>query len=253
MATKYATAVSKAGAVSQDPNAIDTNIDADTGVGADPELSSGDGAGGKVTQPNMGFAGATAVIDDTAYTDDGDSTIGTVSRFAPGHGTNTAYANEALVALSNGGVKPGGTAAVVTLTIAEPVTSTNTMTIGSRVYRFMTTPAQANDIALGANEAATKVNLVAAINGTGTPGTEYFAGTEKNRQVSAAAFSGDTCVITAREGGVVGNAYASTETFTHVSNVFSAVTLTGGKDFAWVGSLEPVGISADVALVDQNA
>lgn len=254
MATKYATAVSKAGAVTHDPNALDTVVTADTGATAVPELSSGDGAGGTVARANMGFAGVDAVLDDTSYVDDADGTIGATGKFAPGHGTNTEFANEKLTGLSMGGTTPGGTQAQGTLTIAEPVTDGDTFTIGDITYRLKTTIAQANDVAIGGSEAATKLNIVAAINLSGTPGTEYYAGTEENRKVSAAAFATDDCVLTAKEGGVAGNSIATTETFTHVSNVFDAATLgttTAGKDFEWRGSLQPVGISADVAAKDQ--
>lgn len=114
-----------------------------------------------------------------------------------------------------------------TLTIAEPVTADNTMTIGTTVYTFKTgATAAAGQIGLGANEAATKLAIVAAINGTDTFNTAHPL-------VSAAAFSGDACVITARVKGEVGDLIATTETFTHVSNVFDAATLgttTAGVD-----------------------
>jgi hypothetical protein len=256
MATRYATAVSKAGAVSQDPAEIDTNVTADTGATATPRLAS-EATGGAVTTPNMGFAGVNAVLDDTTYVDDADGTIGTVSKFAPGHGTNTEFANEKLSGMSMGGVTPGGTAAKGTVTIGEPVSDGDTLTIGLVTYTFKTTPAAAYDVALGAGEAAQKVNIIAAINLSGTPGTEYFAGTEEHPDVSAAAFVGDDAVVTAKDGGVAGDAIVFTETFTHVSNVLDGSgTLggtTAGEDFAVVSSLQPIGISADVALVDQNA
>lgn len=47
----------------------------------------------------------------------------------------------------------------------------------SRTFRFKTTPAAAGDIKIGADFAATLANLSNAINGTGTPGTDYFTGT----------------------------------------------------------------------------
>jgi len=258
MANKYATVVSKAGAISQDPNEIDLNVTADTGATATPRLTSPT-VGGSVTTPNMGFAGANAILVVGTYVDDADSTIGTVSRFAPGHGTNTAYANEKKVALGMGGILPGGEAASGTLTIAEPVTSGDKFIVGDETYTMMTTPAAAFDIAIGAGEAATKVNIVAAINLSGTAGTEYFAGTTKNKKVEATTFDGDDCILTARVGGLAGDSIPTAETgqgFTHASNIFDAATLgavTAGIDFADVTSLEPIGISADVALVDQNA
>lgn len=254
MATKYASVVAAA-AAAQDPNALDTIVTADTGATAVPDLSSGDGAGGTTTKACMGFAGVIAVLDDTSYDDDADNSIGSGGEFAPGHGTNTQWANEKLSSLGMGGILPGGTQSQGTLTIAEPVTDGDTFTIGSITYTLKDTPAAAFDVEIGASEAETKVNIVAAINLSGTPGTEYFAGTTEHPDVSAAAFSGDDCVLTAKEGGVAGDSIATTETFTHVSNVFDAATLgttTAGKDFEWAGSLEPIGISADVALVDQN-
>lgn len=121
-----------------------------------------------------------------------------------------------------------GVASAGTLTIAEPVTDGDEFTIDATVYTLKTTPAAAYDIAIGANEAATKVNIVAAINASGTPGTEYFAGTLIHPTVGAAAFAGDACVLTAKTTGTAGDAIATTETgqgFTHASNIFDDVTL----------------------------
>ena len=54
-----------------------------------------------------------------------------------------------------------------TLTIAEPVTSGDTMTIGDVVYTFVpkNTAGDAGEIDLGDSEADTKLNIVAAIKG----------------------------------------------------------------------------------------
>jgi len=255
MANKYATVVSKAGAVSQDPNEIDLNVTADTGATATPELTSPT-VGGGVTRPNMGFAGADAILVIGTYVDDADGSIGSVSEFAPGHGTNTKYANEKLSGLSMGGILPGGQAAVGTLTMPTIPVNTNTVTIGSTVYRFMNTPAQAFDVAIGANVAASQANLVAAINLTGTPGTEYFAGTTEHPDVSVSAFATNVMTATAKFGGLAGDSIATTETIGPADGVWNATTLgatTPGEDFANRTSLEPIGISADVALIDQNA
>jgi len=119
-------------------------------------------------------------------------------------------------------------AAAGTLTIAEPVTTTDQFTVGSIEYTLITTPVAAYDIAIGANEAATKVNIVAAINASGTAGTEYFAGTLINPDVYATTFVDDACVLTARAPGHAGNSLVSAESgneLTHESNVFDAATL----------------------------
>jgi len=126
-----------------------------------------------------------------------------------------------------------GVASQGTLTIGEPVTDGDTFTIGTQVYQLLDTPLAAYDVNIGADEAATKVNIVAAINASGTPGTEYFAGTLIHPDVSAAAAAVDDCVLSAKTTGVAGDTIATTETFTHISNVFDAATLgttTSGVD-----------------------
>lgn len=129
--------------------------------------------------------------------------------------------------LTMAAVASGGVAAQGTLTIAEPVTDGDTFTIGDITYTLedtLTTTGIGN-ILIGADEAATKVNIVAAINNSGGGGTLYSGSTKANPLVSAAAFSGDDCVLTATSLGTAGNAIDTTETFTHVSNVFDAATL----------------------------
>jgi hypothetical protein len=127
-----------------------------------------------------------------------------------------------------------GVQAQGTLTIAEPVTAGDTMTIGGIVYTFRATADAdaAYEIDLGAGEAATKQNIVKTI--LGTDGR-----TTRHPTVScAAAFAGDALVLTARSAGVAGNAIATTETFSHISNVFDAATMgttTAGVDTSHIG------------------
>ena len=123
-----------------------------------------------------------------------------------------------------------------TLTIAEPVTDGDQFTIDSQEYTLLDTPLAAYDIDIGANEAATKVNIVAAINASGTEGVEYFAGTLIHPTVEATAFSGDICVLTARTAGAAGDSIVTAETgqeLTHAANIFDGATLgttTSGVD-----------------------
>lgn len=171
------------------------------------------------------YASANGIIDLTPAV--GDIYIGTVLKGGSRIILNARGRNPISVA----GVQAQGT-----LTIAEPVTTTDQFTIGLIQYTMITTPVAAYDIAIGADEAASKVNIVAAINASGTPGTEYFAGTLANPLVSAAAFVGDDCVLTARLAGTAGNSIVSAETgneLTHASNIFDATTLgttTAGVD-----------------------
>lgn len=133
-------------------------------------------------------------------------------------------------------------AAQGTLTIAEPVTDTDQFSIAGVEFTLVAalvanTP---NQILIGANEAATKVNLYAAFGGRTGGGTLHTVSdaTFDALGVSAAAFVGDDMVITADVKGTAGNAIATVESgneLTHASNVFDAVTLgttTAGLDAA---------------------
>lgn len=147
-----------------------------------------------------------------------------------------------------------GVAAQGTLTIAEPVTDGDQFTIDAQEYTLLDTPLAAYDIDIGANEAATKVNIVAAINASGTEGVEYFAGTLVHPTVEATAFATDDMVMTARSTGTAGNAIATVESgqeLTHASNIFDATTLgtttTGVTDVdgAYEGNISAGGFVYD--------
>lgn len=144
-----------------------------------------------------------------------------------------------------------GTKAQGTLTIAEPVTAGDTIVIGDQTYVFVTGAANAaGEIGIGADEAATKVNIPAAINGTDSVNTA-------NTKVTASAFSGDVCTLTARYTGTQGNSIVTAKLgqgLTHVSNVFNATTLgttTAGVDptAAHAGADLVTAINADASAV----
>lgn len=127
------------------------------------------------------------------------------------------------------GTPVNAVAAAGKLTIAEPVTAEDTMTIGSVVYTFKAngTADAAREIDIGASEAATKLNIVKAIKGTDTLNSAHPT------VDCAAAFVGDDLALTAKTKGVAGDAIVTTETLTHASNVFDATTLgavTAGVD-----------------------
>lgn len=112
-------------------------------------------------------------------------------------------------------IKPTGV-----LTLDTQPTANDTITIGGVVYTFKVSATVAGDIARGADLAAAKVNLVAAINGDSLNAA--------NPYVVAAAFISNNMTITARVAGTAGNSVATTETFTAGTNVFANTTLTGG-------------------------
>jgi len=118
------------------------------------------------------------------------------------------------------------------------------------VYTFDANGALVNTnghIEIGANLAATQLNIEHAINRTGTPGTGYASVMVKHTQVTIAAFSANAAVITAVKGGTAGNALATTETFTAVGNVFDAATL--GTTTAGVNPTAAEFITALLAVI----
>ena len=122
--------------------------------------------------------------------------------------------------------KTAGVRASVTLTFTGVALTGETTTIGTRVYTWRTTPALVDEIAVGANQAASQANLTAAINS----GPPISGG--PNTQVTAVN-TGATVVLTAIDYGTAGNAIASTETLTNAS--FGSATLINGAGGAKIG------------------
>jgi hypothetical protein len=106
---------------------------------------------------------------------------------------------------------------------ATPTTTVDTVTIGTTVYRFMGTMAQAYDVQIGSDAEESIDNLVAAINLTGTAGTEYYAGTAIHPEVEALKLSASTMAIR-HKAGETDAAVATTETFTSGSSVWANAT-----------------------------
>lgn len=152
----------------------------------------------------------------------------------------TGYINgdgEVVVRVLNtteGAIDPGGAeavAATVTLTMDTQPANGDTLTVGGKAYTFQTSLTDVDgNIARGADLAAAKVNLVAAINLAGGGGTLYADAMTANANVSIAAFGEDVAVLTAKVPGRAGNALTTAETFTAETNIFSASTFSGGED-----------------------
>jgi len=123
------------------------------------------------------------------------------------------------------GTAVNAVAASGTLTIATNPTAADTMTIGTKVYTFVETPAEDGDIAIGLDAAATQANIKAAINGIGE-GQVCTA----HPDVTCGDFAANAATITARVKGTAGNGIATTEVLTAEGNIFGAATLEGGVD-----------------------
>lgn len=130
--------------------------------------------------------------------------------------------------------------ASVTLTVDIQPTSGNTMTIGTKVYTFVPvgTDTADGEISIGADLAEAQANIVAAINGL-----DEF--NEPHPLVTCGDFASDDADITALIGGTIGNAIASTETFSAGTNVFSAVALSGGTNCSAQDAIDALLLSVE--------
>lgn len=120
-----------------------------------------------------------------------------------------------------------GTDATGTITSTGTNPANNdTVTIGDQVYTFKTTlTGAANEVKIGAAATNTLDNLKAAINKTGTEGTDYGLGTPANPYVTAGTKTATTIQVTARDKRW-GNSIATTETSAQLS--WGSGTLTSG-------------------------
>lgn len=167
----------------------------------------------------------------------------------------TAYTNATgTITLSNGTVATGtftvdtsiteGIHAQSTLTV-DTVLDGETITIDATVYRAKTTPAQAFDVALGANDAAFLDNFKLAVNASGVgDGTDYFAGTTAHPTVAATTNGDTTQVVVARLQGTASNAEATTDTGGGSSLTWADTTLGGGT------GTSVAGVAGDTVTID---
>ncbi len=108
---------------------------------------------------------------------------------------------------------------------------TGTVTIGGKVYTFQTVLTDVDGhVLIGADEAASAVNLAAAINRDDGNGTLYAEATVKHTTVTAEADGGDV-IITAVVGGVAGDLITLAESATNVAKDSTTLgTETAGVD-----------------------
>lgn len=119
-----------------------------------------------------------------------------------------------------------GVRAQGTLTMDTQPSDGDTITIDSKTYTWQATLTDADgNIYIGADLAGAQANLVAAMDLTGTAGTDYAASMTRHPTVNMAAFAANDAVLTAKAEGTAGNSIATTETFTAGTNVFDAATL----------------------------
>jgi hypothetical protein len=127
-----------------------------------------------------------------------------------------------------------GVAASGTMTVATQPTAGQTVVVGGTTFTFRTgTAPLATDVLIGANQAATAVNLAAAITASGLP-------------VSAKVNSGAIATITHGVRGTVGNAFTIATGTAAAAVTVSAATLTGGVNSTYARVEVTSGVGLDL-------
>lgn len=120
------------------------------------------------------------------------------------------------------------------LTMTGNALDTETVTIGSQAYTFVTAlstgPTVPFEVLVGADAQESLEHLTNAINNGPGEGTEYSTGTTVNTDVTGEndTPTTDQMTVTANLPGTAGNSVATTETLTNGS--WGAATLTGGTN-----------------------
>ncbi|HVM94665.1 MAG TPA: flagellin [Terriglobales bacterium] len=122
-----------------------------------------------------------------------------------------------------------GAAATGTLTFTGNAAASDTVTVGTKTYTFVTTlSGAANEVLIGGSTAQSILNLEAAINAApGGAGVAYGAGTVANTAAYASAVTGTTLTVTANLNGTGGNSIATSVTGGG-NEAFGAADLAGG-------------------------
>lgn len=121
-----------------------------------------------------------------------------------------------------------GTAPTTTLTSTGTAGNNETATIGSKTYTFktaLTSSTAENEVLIGAAATNTLDNLKSAINGTGTPGTDYGSNTKRHPDVTAGTKTATTLVIDSTDSNA-NSAFTTTETMANFS--FTGATASAG-------------------------
>lgn len=142
------------------------------------------------------------------------------------------------------GTKAGG---VLNSSNTNP-SDASTVTIDTKVYTFKNTlSAVEGQVKIGANADATQLNLIRAINYTGTPGTDYVAAAMHPTVAADPTVAVDYSItVHAREYGEAGNLIATTSTAGALT--WAATTLTDGADIADPPVLRPLEGTVTVTL-----
>jgi hypothetical protein len=130
-----------------------------------------------------------------------------------------------------------------TITLSGVPADNDTVTVAGTVYTFKNTMTTANHVQIGATAAISAANLLAAINGTGTAGVNYFAGTVANLHVFAVATTTTIIRLFAILEGVPGNSVTLAKVGSNIA--VSGATLAGADDTRANGTVTLAGVPSD--------
>lgn len=122
---------------------------------------------------------------------------------------------------------PGGRAKAVLTSDNTNVANNDTVTVGNKTYTFKTTltPTE-GQVLRGASADASLLNLIRAINHTGTPGTDYSCAAANVYVLAEASVTAHAITVIARQPGTDANSMATTETSAHLS--WGGAVMSGG-------------------------
>jgi hypothetical protein len=199
---------------------------------------------GTLSMPTNPSDGDTMTVDEKVYTFKGPLAAAVASQGTLTLDTNPVDGDTMTVdakVYTFKGPLVDAVASQGTLTLDTNPTDGDTMTVDARVYTFEDTLTDVDgNIKIGIDLAATKLNLVAAFDLSGTAGVDYATSMTAHATVTIASFVGDDAVLTAVTPGVAGDSIVTTETFNEVTNVFDAATLgttTAGVDAVTVANV----------------
>jgi len=144
---------------------------------------------------------------------------------------------------------PSDVEATGTLTASSNFGNGETVTIDTKVYTFETSLTNVDgNVQIGGTLTASLLNLLNAINLTGTPGTDYAALMTIHPTVTSTASDATTLSAEAKLGGTQGNLIATTASGGASSAAWGAATLTGGAGDAVILALSEIPTQTTAAI-----
>lgn len=118
------------------------------------------------------------------------------------------------------------------------VSANDTVTIGTKVYTFKSslTPTE-GEVLIGGSADASLLNLIRAINHTGTPDTDYKCAAANADVSAASSVTSHAFAVTALVAGIDGAVATTKATATTAVLSWGAATLTGGDGLTIVGTV----------------